>query len=131
MTQAHEGRCLCGAVTVRVDADLSPVTFCHCSQCRRQTGLYYAATSVPLDKVTLTGEGAIGRFRASKDAERGFCKLCGSALYWQRNGEAVISLMAGLFDAPSGLAGGKHIFVADKAAFYDIDDALPRHGAGG
>lgn len=127
MNRRPEGRCLCGAVTVSVEGDLASITYCHCTQCRRQTGLYYATTGAPLNQVTITGEEVIGRYRASEDAERGFCKVCGSALYWMREGDNSISLMAGLFDQPTGLRGGKHIFVADKGDFYELADDLPKH----
>src|SRR5690606_6492885 len=41
------GACLCGAVRFRTTGPLRGVIYCHCSQCRRQTGHHYAATNVP------------------------------------------------------------------------------------
>ncbi|KPF43856.1 GFA family protein [Rhizobium sp. AAP43] len=128
-TGPHHGRCLCEAVTVTVDCDLAPVSFCHCSQCRRQTGLYYATTSAPTSAVHISGEEHVSRYRSSPDAERGFCRHCGSALFWKADGEEIISLMAGLFDKPTGLTGGYHIYCADKGDFYEISEALPAFDA--
>lgn len=129
MNRRHQGRCLCGTVTVAVEGELASPTFCHCSQCRRQTGLYYATTAAPLAQVSFTGDAVIGRYRASEDAERGFCTVCGSALFWKRDGDDAISLMAGLFDGPTDLVGGKHIFVGDKGDFYELSDDLPKYAA--
>ncbi len=127
MKDARTGRCLCGAVTITVKDRLGPVSYCHCSQCRRQTGLYYATTDARVDDVMMTGEDSIGRFRASADAERAFCRQCGSALYWKADGQSHFSLMAGLFPNPTALEGGYHIYCADKGDFYEINDGLPQY----
>lgn len=127
--QDKTGRCLCGAVTIAVRGKLGPVSYCHCSQCRRQTGLYYATTDALITDVEITGRDSIGTFRASADAERAFCRLCGSALYWKGDGEGRISLLAGLFPNPTEFEGGYHIFCADKGDFYEINDGLPQYAA--
>ena len=129
MTEKLAGKCLCGAVTISVAGKLGSVSYCHCTQCRRQTGLYYATTSAPVAEVSIAGEEHISRYRASPDAERAFCAVCGSALYWKGHGEDTISLMAGLFDTPTGLTGGYHIYCADKGDFYEIKDGLPQFAA--
>lgn len=125
----HQGRCLCEAVTIVVKGPLQPVSFCHCSQCRRQTGLYYATTSAPVSAVSIGGEEHISRYRASPEAERGFCRNCGSALFWKADGEESMALMAGLFDLPTGLEGAHHIFCDGKADFYELSDGLPQFPA--
>ncbi len=38
--------------------------------------------------------------------------------------------MAGLFDQPTGIAGGYHIYCADKGDYYTINDDLPQYPAG-
>ncbi len=126
MTQTHSGACLCRAVTFTTNAPLRDVIYCHCSQCRKQTGLYYAATNVPNDRLTMTGAENIRWFEASPHARRGFCQQCGSALFWQLNGAADTSVLAGAFDAPTGLVGSVHIFTSDKGDFYQITDDLPQ-----
>jgi hypothetical protein len=125
--EEHTGGCLCGAVRFRTRGALRDVIYCHCSQCRRQTGHYYAATNVAEDRIAIDGAERITWYAASDFARRGFCSVCGSALFWKRNGAAVVSVMAGSFDQPSGLRGAAHIFVADKGDYYEIDDGLPQH----
>lgn len=127
MIEENEGSCLCGAVRFRARGQLREVVFCHCSQCRKQTGLYYAATNVALDRLDIEGGGAIRWYRASNTARRGFCSTCGSALFWQRDGGTDISVLAGAFDKPVALIGGYHIYCADKGDYYDIDDGLPAY----
>lgn len=123
----RSGCCLCGAVRIETAGPLRGIVFCHCGQCRRQTGLFYAATSVPDEALRVEGGENITWFAASAQAKRGFCRHCGTALFWKRENSNKTSVMAGLFDDPTGLGGQAHIFVADKGDFYLLpEDGLPR-----
>lgn len=128
MNDVHTGQCLCGAVRFSARGALRGVVYCHCSQCRRQTGHHYAATNVGTADLDVTGADNVTWYRASDFASRGFCAICGSALFWKRDGADDISVMAGAFDSPSGLKGIRHIFVAGKGDYYDISDGLPQDG---
>jgi len=130
-TGPRTGSCLCGAVRIRTTAPLRGVVYCHCSQCRRQTGHYYAATSLDEAGLEVAGVESVEWYRASDTARRGFCRTCGSHLFWKREGSPDISILAGLFDAPSGLEGAAHIFTVDKGDYYEITDALPQFPASG
>lgn len=127
MNAERTGGCLCDSVTFKVTGPLRDVIGCHCGQCRKQTGLYYAATNAPDDALDISDAGTLTWYRASDDAGRGFCNKCGSALFWKRDGSSTTSILAGSFDEPSGLRLKSHIFVADKGDFYDISDDLPQY----
>lgn len=127
MTNDHTGSCLCGAVRIGVRGALRGVLYCHCTQCRKQTGHFYAATQVADSALTVSGEHHVTWYEASDRARRGFCRACGSALFWKENGSDSISILAGAFDRPSGLRAEAHIFAADKGDYYDLDDGLPVH----
>jgi hypothetical protein len=127
MTQLHRGSCLCGNVRFETRGPLRGVVYCHCSQCRKQTGHHYAATNVQDDRIDISGEESIGWYEASNFAKRGFCRNCGSALFWKHNDLDYISVMAGAFDTPSDLQAESHIFVADKGDYYEITDGLPQY----
>lgn len=120
------GSCLCGAVTYEIAGPLSPVVYCHCSQCRRQSGHFYATTNVARADLRLIREDGLAWFRSSERARRGFCKMCGSPLFWQHDGTDRIAILAGGLASPTGLVEGRHIFVADKGDYYTIDDGLPQ-----
>ncbi|WP_183929119.1 GFA family protein [Rhizobium mongolense] len=130
MTKEYTGGCACGAVRFMSKSKPGPVVACHCSQCRRQTGLYYASCDVSLDSLTIEGKSSIRWYRSSETAERGFCANCGSALFWQRKGSPEVSVMAGAFNLPSGLSFGYHIYCADKGDFYEINDGAPQYAKG-
>ncbi len=100
--------------------------YCHCKQCRKQSGHFFAATNVTDDRILIEGASNITWYRGSDIARRGFCRICGSVLFWKHDELETISVMAGAFDTPSGLEADSHIFVADKGDYYEIDDGLPQ-----
>jgi hypothetical protein len=131
VNENRSGACLCGAVRFRTKGRLRGVIYCHCSQCRKQTGHYVAATQAADADITIDGADKINWYAASPEARRGFCSICGSVLFWKDHSLDRISIMAGAFERPSGLAGQSHIFVADKGDYYEIDDGLPQFSDGG
>lgn len=120
--ESHHGSCLCGAVRYRTEGPLRPVLACHCTQCRKQSGHFYAATNVADAALTVEGEEALKWYRSSEKARRGFCTHCGSALFWKHDDEDMTSILAGSFDGPTGLRIEKHIYCAFKGDYY----AIPR-----
>ena len=123
----HQGGCLCGAVRFVARGPLRDVVFCHCSQCRRQSGLYFAATAVDKGDLTLVDDSALRWFAASDDALRGFCGTCGTALFWKGHRAGHIAILAGSLDDPSVLRGASHIFTEGRPGFYDLCDGLPQY----
>ncbi len=120
------GGCLCGTVRYTIEGDIGGVSYCHCSQCRRQTGHYLASVGVPDSQIRIEGLDAVGWYAASESARRGFCRTCGSVLFWRPVEGGHYAVAAGSFDVPSGLAEENHIFVTDKGDYYEIDDGLPQ-----
>ena len=125
------GKCMCGAVAFEFRADREDVTACHCGQCRSWSGHYWASLNVPFESLkVIKGDDALGWFKSSNYARRGFCKECGSALFWHADKlddhKHRIAIGAGAIDRAAALKLAEHIFVADKGAYYDISDGLPQ-----
>ena len=125
-TDTHTGGCLCGAVRYQIAGGLRPVVLCHCTQCRRITGHHMAATAARHGDFRLLSQAGLGWYDSSPGARRGFCRQCGSTLFWEGDGRDYLSIAAGTLDDASGLAIACHIFVADKGHYYDITDAAPQ-----
>lgn len=125
------GGCQCRAVRYRAKGVDPRVTECHCSQCRRQSGHRYATTGGETSGIEIEGADKITWYRASAAAQRGFCSVCGATLFWRRDGAEQTSILAGTIDEPNGLRLTKHIFVASKGRYYEIDDGLPQFPATG
>ena len=118
--EIHSGSCLCGAVRYEAAGPLRPVIGCHCTQCRKQTGHYMAATAAELSNFKITKDEGLRWYRSSERAERAFCQICGSTLFWQGTGRDYVAIAAGTLDGATGLAVVGHIFCADKGDYYDI-----------
>jgi hypothetical protein len=116
------GHCLCGAIRFEIDGPLRDVVVCHCGQCRRQHGAPPGYTQAAWEHIRFEGEESLAWYRSSEKARRGFCRICGSSLFWEPIGTGRVSIAAGALDAPTGLRTVRHIFVADKGDYYEIHD---------
>ena len=123
----HKGSCLCGEVRFMLDGPMRPAIGCHCKQCRQQSGHYWAATSVPDSALRFESAAGLAWFRASDTAERGFCRDCGSTLFWKPDNAARTVVSMGALDAPTGLSLSAHVFVTGKGDYYEIGDGVPQH----
>jgi len=123
----HRGSCLCGAVTFEFDGDLRPPDACHCTQCRKQSGHYFASTDVPRASLSVRGADKVTWFASSGRVRRGFCSACGSTLFWDPIRKDTIGIAMGAFDTPTATHLAIHIFVADKGDYYEIADGLPQN----
>lgn len=119
-----KGGCLCGAVRFEVAGPLRPVVACHCGQCRQMFTNFAAFSAARRDHLTIADDGALSWYVSSPGVRRGFCGRCGSALFWDKQSNDFVSVSAGALEQPSGLHTLRHIFVADRADFYEIGDGL-------
>jgi len=123
----HKGSCLCGAVTFEVAGDLAASDACHCTQCRKQSGHFWASSNVPAERLTINGEDKLNWYQSSKKVRRGFCSICGSFLFWDPVARDWVGVAMGAFDNPTGTKLALHIFVGDKGDYYEIADGLPQN----
>ena len=122
-----KGACNCGAVTFTLAQAPTEATACHCSQCRKQSGHFFASANLPKSAVQVAGAEHITWYRSSEKVRRGFCSRCGSWLFWEPLLRDWTSVALGSLDGPTGLALERHIFVAHKGDYYTIGDGLPQN----
>jgi hypothetical protein len=120
----HKGSCLCGAVSFTVEGELPGPDACHCTQCRKHSGHFFASTDVPRSAVTITGEESVRWYQSSEKARRGFCVTCGSSLFWDPLHRDWIGIAMGAFDAATRTHLHVHIYVAEKGDYYEIGDGV-------
>ncbi len=120
------GGCLCGAVRYEVKGKLRDVVNCHCQMCQRSHGGFGPYTQAQMNNLRLIKESGLTWYQSSQIAQRGFCRTCGSNLFWRHLDQTTIGIVAGTLDLPTGLKTMGHIFVAEKADFYHLDDDLPQ-----
>jgi len=121
-----KGSCDCQGVVFELIGELRDVVFCHCSQCRKTSGHYWAATQVSKGNLNLIKATSLSWYDSSDKARRGFCSVCGSSMFYERKGIDKISVSAGSLEIPTSLDRMRHIYVASKGDYYDISDELPQ-----
>jgi len=118
------GSCLCGGVTFELTGELRGVIHCHCGQCRKTSGHYWAATRAKDEQIKFIRDETLTWFKSSDFAERGFCNRCGSSLFYRANGEEGPAIAAGCIEGATDLPSLRHIYVKDKGDYYEIADGL-------
>jgi len=113
------GGCLCGAVRYEITGPLPAPSACHCTQCRRQHGGLGVYTLAPTDRYKIKGKRQLAWYQSSAGVRRGFCRNCGSKLFWERTGSGQLDVTLGSLDSSNGLKIEKHIFLADAGDYYD------------
>jgi hypothetical protein len=116
------GSCMCGALHYQVNGPLRPIIACHCIQCRKSSGHYVAATACPTEDLHIDGD-TLQWYASSSEAERGFCRRCGSNLFWRQIGANSTFIWAGSIDGPTGLQIAQQMFANSKGDYYDLPDA--------
>ena len=126
------GRCLCGAVRFQLTAPVIAMTNCHCSMCRHGHGTAFS-TYCQVDATTvdvLCGREVITRYDASPGAAREFCGRCGAKLFYRAHAmPEFLWVAAGVIDGDPGVRPDRHVFVASRAPWYPITDALLQYDA--
>lgn len=125
-TKIYKGSCLCGGVVYKIQGPLRPVVGCHCVQCRKTSGHHVAATQGHWSKLNFANEDGLAWYQSSETAQRGFCKVCGSSLFWRRFDNYLISISAGTLDNGDDLQVVCHIHADTPGAHYQLNDGLPQ-----
>ena len=121
------GGCWCGVVRYRVADALRYAANCHCSRCRAATGSAFKPfAGIEREKLELV-EGSDRLHVIGDDTLNDTrCSACGSLLYSVvREGAYVHVALGSLVDTPT-IRPTEHIFVGSKAAWFEIEDALPQ-----
>jgi len=120
------GGCLCGAVRYEVKGTLRDIVNCHCNMCRKLHGNFGPHSKARKVNIKITNDDGLAWYKTSNVAQRGFCRVCGSSLFWEPFDLDATGIIAGSLDSSLGLKTIGHIFVGEKAEFYEITDGLPQ-----
>ena len=118
--------CLCKGIDMKIKGEFRPIINCHCIQCLKTHGNYAAYTSVLEENITYKSKNTLKWFISSTKAKRGFCKTCGSSVFFKKFGSKAIHISAGLFKNPTKLKTASHIFTSNMRDYYKITDNLPK-----
>jgi hypothetical protein len=125
------GHCLCGAVEFEVLEPATPIGMCHCSKCRRVSGVAANAEfMVARDKLEWRkGEQSLSHYARPDGWRTAFCATCGSPAPKLHPSGGAYWVPAGLIDEPVDLRVAGHIFVGSRASWDEIAGDAPRFKA--
>ena len=119
MTETFQakGQCVCGACEFNAEHASKSVGACHCQICRKWGGGPFMSVDCG-QKVSFTKPENIQIFNSSKWAERGFCKHCGSHLFYRLKQNQQHMMLAGLFEEGVQFNFDHQVFIDEKPSFY-------------
>ncbi len=116
-----KGRCVCGAVSFLAQNMSNSVGACHCDMCRQWGGGPFMEVDCG-SEVTFSGEKNISIFNSSDWAERGFCKNCGTHLFYRFKQGNLHMIPVGLFEDDSHFVFEKQVFIEEKPHYYSFSN---------
>jgi hypothetical protein len=128
-----EGRCLCGEVGYEITGGPMRMMNCHCSRCRLGRAAAHATNVFyKLDGFRwLRGAAQVTEYKVS-DARFhtvAFCSRCGGKVPRPSPERGIVAVPAGSLDTDPGMHAQAHIFVADRAPWFEITGPLPQFAA--
>lgn len=124
------GRCLCGACAFTADLpkaadETVEISVCHCGMCRRWgSGPFFGVHLA--EPARFNAEAPITVYRGSDWAERGFCSICGTGLFWRMQDGSNMTLPSGLFEDQEPFQLASEIFVDHQPGYYALAGDRPR-----
>ena len=116
-TVKRQGHCLCGKVKITAKNSVNDVGACHCKMCRRWGGGPFMEIDCGAD-VEITGEEHVSIFDSSDWAERGFCRNCGTHLFYRLKESRQHMVPVGLFEDDASLVFKGQVFIDEKPDYY-------------
>lgn len=121
------GSCFCGAITFSADLPSKWCAHCHCSMCRKAHGAGYVTwAGFEQDQVDIgSGTDQLAWYDSSPGAQRGFCRQCGSTMFFRSQrwaGELHIAL--GCIDDELDRQPQANVFFDRHVEWMPIDETL-------
>ena len=80
-----QGSCLCGGIAYRAEGPVNGASHCYCAMCQKQHGAAAGSyANVPTAGFVIErGADLLTEYASSDHGRRGFCRVCGSTLFWR------------------------------------------------
>jgi hypothetical protein len=122
------GSCLCGGIRFEISGSHSKIGACHCSLCRKSSGVGSTAViTISFEQLRwVSGEELVTTFERPSGYGSAFCRTCGSPAPDTDRERTMYQVPVGLLDDNPQLAFGDHIYVGSKANWDVIGDNAPQ-----
>jgi hypothetical protein len=92
---------------------------CHCAMCRRWAGGAFTAVDCT-GTLEVEHDHDLVFYQSSSWGERGFCRVCGSTLFWRARDGSSLHASAQAFDEPEEFEFTQEIFIDEKPRNYSF-----------
>lgn len=128
------GSCLCGAIRYTLDAPVTELRACHCTNCQKTSGAAGSVNAVVPSAAFQITQGTPRRYAGIADSGRTlyryFCGECGSPLYSQRaTTPEVVVVRAGTLDNAEGMKITANIWTKSARPWAYIDPSTSQYPA--
>jgi hypothetical protein len=125
----HSGRCLCGAVTVALDADPVGARTCWCRDCQKFGG-GNGTTNAFFPAASVSHTGDVTWYDSTADSgnttNRAFCPRCGSHIFTKGSGRPdLCGVRVSILDDSNLVAPQAVIWTDSAPAWAALDPNLP------
>ena len=125
-----EGSCLCGDIGYEVTGTPVRMMYCHCTRCRLGRAAAHASNVFyKLDGFRwVRGADRVTEYKVpdARFHTAAFCSRCGGKVPKPSVERGLVTIPAGSLDTDPGMRAQAHIFVADKAHWFDITGPEPQ-----
>jgi hypothetical protein len=121
------GSCLCGRIKIQL-SEISPeITICHCQMCQKfHGGPFLSLAACTSEQITIDNQTLIQRYDSSEWAQRGFCRNCGSSLFYFLHETEEYFFATGLFSVLPEAVLVEELYTKDQPHFYHFAETTKR-----
>lgn len=124
-TEIWAGGCQCGAVRYALSETPDNACICHCRMCQKQFGNLFGAFCDVAPEHFRLSRGDPGWFQSSDEALRGFCRDCGTPLFYKFLSTLRIAVSIGSLDRHSDMKPQFQYGVESREPWFDDLSRLP------
>lgn len=121
----HTGGCQCGAVRYRIAGALEYPHLCHCRMCQKAAGNYFMPLGFAPGKTLTITRGEPGWFQSSDPVRRGFCRDCGTPLFFDTLQSDGMAVTLGSLDDPAAFPPVSQDGIEARLPFHALLGSLP------
>ena len=118
-----KGKCICEEVTFDVELENHKISACHCSICRKQTSGIIMTMNIKPGTLKFIMSESLSIYKSSSWGERGFCKTCGTNLFWRTQDHSYCNINVfslELEKIENNIEFTQELFIDKKPNFYSF-----------
>ncbi|MGI1679306.1 MAG: GFA family protein [Cellvibrionaceae bacterium] len=122
------GGCRCGEIEFSCSEKPHFVSTCHCMDCQKFSGSSFINWALFRSKAISMGQGRPKEVSCTEGVYRGFCRDCGTHLYWRRSDRPQwVDITVGSLDQPLPYEPQAEAYVAHKLPWVILNPNIPHY----